>query len=137
MVITSDKIREMLNEIWPDLIFIVLSDQKWNLSTLQDAKDWNNRIEKQRFVQYMFECEEIAFHFMVTQRMIDSANYFKNFDHYNRPLGIAFASRIQNQHLDHVINIWFTDKGIFLLDRQNGIFWKPERTKDNIYIVIM
>jgi hypothetical protein len=139
MIITSDKIREELRKIWPDLNFIVLSDSKWNSPSLQDAQSWSKRIYKPKFIKNLFECEELALYFMITQRAIAAKEYIEGISsQYNCSLGVAFGNKYHGKQLDHVVNIWLIEnKGLMFMDYQTGEFWIPNSVNDNVYFVMM
>lgn len=138
MVTTSEDIRRDLNKIWENLDFKVFSDPSWDVPDMKEAKQWDRQIDKQRYIKRLFECEEIAFHFMIMQRLADAESWTGEGLQLNRPLGVAFANRIQGRSINHVVNIWVTsDAGIILMDRQTSEHWAPNTDKDNIYLVIM
>ena len=84
--------------------------------------------------QYKWECEEIAKGWMMDIRRWE---YDNELTIYNRAIGVANATKIFGQKINHTLNIAVTEEGLMLIDAATGGSWPARKGQDDIYFVEM
>ena len=132
MSISSSKIRSRLLRMWPDLVYIWLTDPIY-LPTPKGIKDvlelWEGELNKYAFKKNISECEEFALfcHAFVRQHQI--YNYS---DKYNWAYGecMTKSSRV------HSCNLYLTQSNIYMVEPQTGAYWEAA-PEDEVFFVKM
>jgi len=129
--ISSKKIRSRLTKMWPDLVYIWLTDPiyKPTPNNIKEALElWEKELGKYAFKKNISECEEFALfcHAFVRQHQI-----YKYNDKYNWAFGECMT---KGNGYVHSCNFYLTSNNIYMVEPQTGAYWeaKPE---DKVFFV--
>jgi hypothetical protein len=132
MSISSRKIRSRLLKLWPELVYVWLTDPIY-LPAPKEMKDvlelWEGELTKYAFKKNILECEEFALfcHAFVRQRQLYCYN-----DKYNWAFGECMTKRDRV----HSCNFYLTSSKIYMVEPQTGAYWEAT-PEDKIFFVKM
>lgn len=142
MIVSSAQIKKELLEVWPKLVFKVMSDPVW-LNITPQALEAELPDPLDIFIPGAFECEEHAIDLVVRQRrkwaerIIDEN--LPESQWHNWPIGWVFGTKYDGEDMDHWWCIARTNAGIRMIEpqkRQTRI-WVPDVRRDHIDILFM
>ena len=141
MKIKSADIRKTISSIYPGMQFIVLTDEQWDLPSIDDIKKTPVFSKYLRYLPYVFECEEISLSFVSDLRKFRASGMIENnvpdSDRLNWPVGFVWGTKYRGRNLNHWWNVAFTKEGMFFIEKQTDEIWKPRKDSDDIHFLWM
>lgn len=137
MSISTNKIRNRLTRMWPNLKQIWLTDPVYK-PTPTDIVDvlnlWEGELKKYSFKKNLMECEEFALfcHSFVKQHQVFNFN-----DKYNWCYGECITSKLLGFERVHSCNLYLTQNNIFMVEPQTGAYWEANPDLDDVFFVKM
>jgi len=136
--VSSEKLRMILQNFWPDLTMIWPTDPIYELIPVQKLKwiveacsvsDFNH-------TGYAWDCDNFAlqFHAKVQRYQYDEINAYRAGETpwaIGECLGIKFGGVKE----DHALNICVTPEGIYLIEPQSDTTWMADKVKDIPFLV--
>lgn len=126
--ISPEKIRLILNDIWPSLEYIWCFDHSYIQPTYEQVLEFikNNPLNINEITQENPDCDDFAliFHASVKKK-------------HNWSLGEVFGDKFNGWSGNHLGNIVFCDNVVYLIDPKIGSIWKANSEQDRIYYVRM
>ena len=92
-----------------------------------------------RYIPFVWECEEIAMSFVVDVRR-ERRNNIESIaveERRNLALGEALGTKWAGKNKSHHANIFIATDGVYLADLQKRKIWKAEKGKDEMFFVRM
>ena len=143
-MITTSEIRKQFKQTWPDLKFIILTDQNYLAPAAKQVEEFfiNSETKTLPLIPKLFECEEVALSLVAELRRKRLTQWLnKEFpidELYNWAFGFAWGNRFDGIVKNHWTNICVTeDWGLILLDVQAMRIWQPSKVKDEIIFIWM
>ncbi len=162
--ISSERVRTMLQTMWPNLRMIWLTDPVYKIVPVQELPEIVKQLSVAHmvYIKNLWDCDESALMFHVNAKKYGYDEFFANLrekypEHYdlaegqlvrealkqgeavNREasyaIGECMGTKFIGQMIDHDVNIIITDEGIYFADPQTDEVWKGHEEGDAPFFV--
>jgi len=139
MILTSKKIREKLNEEWPDLVWMLLTDPEYYAPSYEKIKLFvkQEQGDKRKYIPNIYECEEFSLSFMTTLRRMRADDWLEGQTEYrlNWAVGLILTQTLDTVHYKNVCIS--NDEGVLLIEPQANLIEKAKDSTLEAHYVFM
>jgi len=133
MLLTSEAIREVLKDIWPQLSFVWLKNREFYAPPLHEIRTFlkKSKVDGIEFRKWNTECDYFAL-----QLHAEAKEYFK--ERGPATIGEAFGNMFHGIYELHQLNVGIADdKKVYIIEPQTDGIWEADPLGDNILILTM
>lgn len=146
MKISSNKIREKLINIWPDLEYncILMDNTFWMPSvSVIDPLLKSSNVPKMEVVPLFNDCDNFALQFQAEVRrkryLAWTAGNIAEDQVYPISIGIVLGDMFRGISKSHAANLMICQEGIYIIDTMpdENRYWEVTKENDNIRFILM